>query len=182
MNHEDRRTAVRLYAEGKTTREIVAVLGFSRITITKYLRADGVNFRKRAPRRINDGLTKGQRFYRRHPEKARAKILWRGYGLTLDDYNKMLAAQNGVCDICKNPPKKEALAVDHCHKTGTIRALLCKACNRAIGNLFENPNYADRAAIYIRRFEHLITPHGVCKTYHSVIPFVNALQVAKAKT
>lgn len=44
-------------------------------------------------------------------------------------YDKMLAAQGGKCAICKRPPKSRRLAVDHDHKTGKVRGLLCFRCN-----------------------------------------------------
>lgn len=55
------------------------------------------------------------------------------YGITLEQYDSMLAAQNNVCAICKEPPGKQRLHVDHCHKTGQIRGLLCASCNIGIG-------------------------------------------------
>lgn len=59
--------------------------------------------------------------------------LKRTHGITLDQYNAMKLAQNGLCKICKNPPKgKRPLAVDHDHITGDIRGLLCYGCNRAL--------------------------------------------------
>lgn len=59
----------------------------------------------------------------------------------------MLAEQHGVCAICKMPEHKinhmtgkiDPLSVDHDHKTGDVRALLCNECNRALGNMREDP-------------------------------------------
>lgn len=61
--------------------------------------------------------------------------LKRLYGITLDDYNKMFATQNGCCIICgQHQTKKErSLAVDHDHLTGNVRALLCGGCNTQLG-------------------------------------------------
>lgn len=53
------------------------------------------------------------------------------YLLTIEERDAMAAAQHGLCAICNTPPAK--LVVDHCHSTGTIRKLLCSACNTAIG-------------------------------------------------
>ena len=56
----------------------------------------------------------------------------RQLGLSVEDYDAMLAAQGGVCAICGNPPKTRRLDVDHDHKTGKVRGLLCHRCNRAL--------------------------------------------------
>lgn len=64
---------------------------------------------------------------------ARRKNL-KQYGLTLEDYDVLLAEQNGVCAICKKKcATGKRLAVDHCHQTGAIRGLLCYRCNSHLG-------------------------------------------------
>lgn len=70
----------------------------------------------------------------------------RKYGITLDDYNSMLKEQNGLCAICRMPSTKidkrsnkvQRLNVDHCHKTGKVRGLLCIKCNHGIGYFNDN--------------------------------------------
>lgn len=60
----------------------------------------------------------------------RKKALKRYYNLTLEDYDKMLEQQKGVCFICGGVnPDGYRLFVDHDHQTGEIRGLLCRACN-----------------------------------------------------
>lgn len=71
------------------------------------------------------------------------------YGLTLDDYNVLLDAQDGQCAICPAKPSNRVLAVDHCHETGRVRALLCGACNLGLGNFRDNPERLRRAAEYL---------------------------------
>lgn len=69
------------------------------------------------------------------------------YGLTNADYSSMLEEQNHVCAVCKRPndqldprtQKHRALAVDHDHKTGRVRGLLCCRCNPAIGFAEDDP-------------------------------------------
>lgn len=65
----------------------------------------------------------------------RNKQLIRKYGITLEDYEVLLKNQGGVCGICGKPPKPDrALDVDHDHKTGKVRGLLCHNCNyRVLG-------------------------------------------------
>lgn len=70
-----------------------------------------------------------------------AQISWRfrtRYGITLDEYEAMLAAQGGRCAICGKQAGKRRLSVDHNHATGKVRALLCIGCNVAVG-YFELP-------------------------------------------
>lgn len=82
----------------------------------------------------------------------------RVYGITLDEYNKMLIDQNGVCKICKsswariNPKTKkpEQLCVDHCHKTKKVRGLLCSKCNSAIALLDDDISKLESAIIYLK--------------------------------
>jgi hypothetical protein len=50
--------------------------------------------------------------------------------MPLTEYEARLAAQGGVCAICGRPPKTRRLDVDHEHKTGAVRGLLCHRCNR----------------------------------------------------
>ena len=54
--------------------------------------------------------------------------------MTLEQFLELSEAQGGVCAICGKPPAKgKRLAVDHCHSTGVVRALLCNPCNVAVG-------------------------------------------------
>ena len=63
----------------------------------------------------------------------------RHYGMTLEQYDRMFEDQDGVCAICGGINKSgRRLYVDHNHKTGKIRALLCCLCNNLIGNAREN--------------------------------------------
>lgn len=63
-------------------------------------------------------------------KRAWARRLWAKYGITPEQYQKMLDRQGGLCDICYRPPKTLRLAVDHDHKTKRVRGLLCYTCNR----------------------------------------------------
>jgi len=59
----------------------------------------------------------------------------------------MLAAQDGVCAICKSAP---AAHVDHDHETGAVRALLCFNCNGGLGQFKDNPQALHAAAYYVQ--------------------------------
>ena len=87
-------------------------------------------------------------------KSRRARALRKTYGMTLEQYDVMLAAQNGVCAICQLPESQgENLAVDHDHDSKINRALLCRNCNIAIGNFKEDPDRVQRAVEYLRKWK-----------------------------
>ena len=71
-------------------------------------------------------------------EMQRRNHYKRKYGITVDEYEALLEAQGGKCKICGREPTKKRLHLDHCHKTGTIRGLLCSKCNAGLGLLGED--------------------------------------------
>jgi hypothetical protein len=86
----------------------------------------------------------------------RKSHLKRTYGMTLEEYDAMLAAQGGVCAICHQPrPEERALHVDHDHDTGAIRGLLCFTCNNALGDFRDSQQLFEAAAAYLDRDEEL---------------------------
>lgn len=62
----------------------------------------------------------------------------------------MLKKQGGGCAICGIKPNKKPLSVDHCHKTGKVRGLLCQKHNIAIGLFDEDLLLFDRAKQYLK--------------------------------
>jgi hypothetical protein len=88
-----------------------------------------------------------------HPERAkrtqRRHLLKKYYGLSERDYDAMVASQGGLCGLCRRPPGKRGLAVDHDHSTGRVRALLCDSCNVALGLMRDDPALLRAAANYI---------------------------------
>lgn len=83
--------------------------------------------------------------------QARIKRLKKWFNITLEEYERILAFQGGVCAICKQPSKSgKALAVDHDHKTGEVRGLLCPMCNRAIAAFRDNIDRLENAVTYFR--------------------------------
>lgn len=80
----------------------------------------------------------------------------RTYGISQEEYKKRVDVQNGECFICKtkhdpNIPHGR-LCVDHCHKTGEIRGLLCSTCNTALGNAKDDPKILRKLAAYLEKF------------------------------
>lgn len=85
--------------------------------------------------------------------KYRSEELKRRLGVTHNDYEIMLKDQNGVCKICKRfriASNKGHMVVDHCHKTGRIRGVLCNWCNRGIGLFEDNLEYLENAKLYLK--------------------------------
>jgi hypothetical protein len=99
----------------------------------------------------------------RNPErnKANRRALYRkhdlkkDFGLTIEEYDAMLAAQLGVCAICGREEtatyrgRIRQLAVDHDHETGKIRGLLCGQCNRGLGCFTDDSARLIAAATYL---------------------------------
>lgn len=69
------------------------------------------------------------------------------YGLTNDAFQAMLTDQQGRCAVCE---RERPLDIDHCHKQGHVRALLCGPCNRALGFLEDDPEIAEKAVAFLR--------------------------------
>lgn len=70
------------------------------------------------------------------------------YGITEEQYNQLHLTQKGKCAICK---QDASLYVDHCHKEGQIRGLLCCNCNTGIGLLKESKDNLERAIEYLKQ-------------------------------
>ena len=101
---------------------------------------------------------KAKEYYLDNTEKckklARNRDL-KKYGITLEDQEQMLREQNNKCAICGKEiflfgsSKKLTAHVDHDHKTGKVRGLLCNDCNRGIGLLKDNPLFLANAIKYL---------------------------------
>lgn len=93
--------------------------------------------------------------------KARKNLLSSMYNITEEDYSQMIFVQNGVCAICNLPEtiirngKIQNLSVDHDHKTGRVRGLLCAKCNYGIGYFMDNKDLLMRAIQYLSSNEEV---------------------------
>ena len=82
--------------------------------------------------------------------KQRDSYLKAKYGIGVKEYRRMLNAQHGKCAVCKKPPKNKnrSMSVDHDHKTGEVRGLLCYFCNyKVIGR--NDPESIKKLVLYI---------------------------------
>lgn len=87
---------------------------------------------------------------KQHRETRRKRQLMSKYGITPTDYNDLLQSQNNVCAVCGQPcPTGNHLAVDHDHKTGKMRGLLCVNCNMALGYVQDDPDLLRKLADYL---------------------------------
>ncbi len=75
--------------------------------------------------------------------------LFNTYGLTLSNYIELKCEQKGLCKLCGMINNGWALAVDHDHKTGKVRGLLCDNCNTGIGMLKDSPELLKKAINYL---------------------------------
>lgn len=74
--------------------------------------------------------------------------LRKDYGINGEDYDAMLAEQDGACAIC-GAESQASLDVDHDHDTGRVRGLLCRQCNVMLGFARDNATILRRAASYV---------------------------------
>lgn len=115
--------------------------------------------------------------YRAANPQVTHKARLRRYGLTPDDFARLMAAQGGKCAICSatvggGNGDGETLHVDHNHATGTVRGLLCSPCNVGLSRFRDNPMLLGAAIFYLAhppavaalRDEHLrmVTPCAGC--------------------
>lgn len=133
--------------------------------------ADEVNARTRAARAANpERFRANEKAYRdKHKEKRRLagraryyanpeyfaehgrKRRLKRFGLTPESYEALKEEQGRACAICRDPfPERPEPHIDHCHRTGRVRGLLCGKCNQAIGLLRDDPALIERASAYVR--------------------------------
>lgn len=130
----------------------------------KYLRSSNPNFAERQRQNRRAWELKNKERIKAHARKRAAdpycrqrdaatkrRALLARYGLTQQRYDAMLTAQRGVCAICMRPERTK-LHIDHDHKTGRVRGLLCFDCNhRIVGNVERDINLFGSAMAYLTR-------------------------------
>lgn len=107
-----------------------------------------------------DELARRRQKRRADQESARKAYHLKQYGLTVEDYERMIAEQGEVCAICHQPFDRP-LFVDHCHTHGHVRGLLCGPCNSAIGQMGDDPERLRSAADYLERTKAPVPPPGI---------------------
>jgi 5-methylcytosine-specific restriction endonuclease McrA len=113
---------------------------------------------------------RAQKKYRASPKGREAQARWNArrresgasrkwrltaiYGLTQEQVDAQFERQGCACAICGTTEPRgrhNVFHVDHNHKTGEFRGLLCDSCNRGIGYLKDNPELLQKAAAYVAR-------------------------------
>lgn len=114
-----------------------------------YRRAEYQLFRDEHIERTNEWHAKNRE---KHNEAMRLGQLRRKFGMTAEDYERLLTKQNGKCAICEgNCLTGRRLAVDHSHTTNQVRGLLCQNCNIGLGKFKDDPKRLVSAVGYLLR-------------------------------
>lgn len=104
--------------------------------------------------------------------------LKRRFGLSVEEYNVLVAMTDGLCGICRQPEVRDRrMCLDHDHKTGEIRGFLCSRCNLLLGNAGDNVEWLEKAILYLKSTKKLrtseqdppipmILPCPMCKEKH----------------
>jgi recombination endonuclease VII len=114
---------------------------------------DKINARQRTRYATDPGFRAAER---ERARKDRRRRICRTYGLTVEDYDAMLARQGNACWICRRRFRGTP-CIDHCHFTGWVRSLLCHGCNSGLGSFGDNPAFMFEACFYMQAWvQHLI--------------------------
>ena len=106
-------------------------------------------FARQNPERVKRYM---ERWLKNHPDERKVfsrNSRIRKYGIQPEIYYKLLYEQESRCAICRQEEKKRNLSIDHSHKTGKVRGLLCSNCNRGIGFLKDNVQSLKNAIQYL---------------------------------
>jgi len=111
-------------------------------------RRDCKDCKNAAARKIRiDEPERYAKYKKRHNEYLKEKR----YGISQDQFDKMLVNQNNMCKICGNEFKSTKDAhIDHCHNSDMVRGILCNGCNIAIGQFYDNTDIMDNAIKYLQ--------------------------------
>ena len=156
LTEEDEREIITLYKQGASLRYIAADFNIAPTTVSRTLRRRGVKTRRPGAPRMPGAHTRPVAEQRMATIKQRDKEarLQSQYGLSLNDVAKILDKQHGRCPICgKRLPRKYGpqMAIDHDHKTGKVRGILCHRCNQGLGFFRDNTQLLTNAIKYLTR-------------------------------
>lgn len=131
--------------EEKCCKRCQCVLPIDQFTRYKNATAEGVRNVCKACRYQQHDHGKAYRMSRNRVLKCR-------YGITLEDYERKLEEQSGRCAICETtePGGIGTFHVDHDHKTGAVRDLLCFSCNTVLGRFDDNIELLEKAIDYLK--------------------------------
>lgn len=106
--------------------------------------------------------------------ESRATYLKRTYGMTEDEYDTLSIVQGHRCALCRCVNKnrigeERPLVVDHSHRSGSNRGLLCDACNKGLGCFRDSQELLLRALVYLREHD------GPAMSYQSDVSVIDSL-------
>lgn len=84
----------------------------------------------------------------RKATNQRRHLVKKRYGLTLEAAEALVVASGGLCAICRREAEPN---IDHCHASGRVRGVLCRACNKGLGHFYDKPDLLRAAAAYLER-------------------------------
>lgn len=95
-----------------------------------------------------------QAYYARNRTKILAHVRAKKFGVTPEQFEAMLAAQDFKCAVCgtNDPGMNRDWCVDHNHTSGDVRGLLCNGCNKGLGHFKENIEALHGAISYLRKY------------------------------
>lgn len=136
----------------------------NRLRLNKLKREKNNSNDARAVRRIrysinpDEKIRRSRQYYHNNKAEIRKRNILKLYGIDESTYNSILESQGGGCAICGK--KNIRLAVDHCHKTGKVRGILCHTCNNGIGFLGDSISGLVKAYKYLKNFHEQQVSHG----------------------
>jgi hypothetical protein len=117
--------------------------------VCKDCRKEGVTTFRPAPHVGPRCVTHWRRYRKRVQQRSYDVHIQHAYGLTPDEYEWLYEFQGGHCALCPATGRTRRLSVDHNHKTGKVRGLLCRPCNDLFGRWRDDPAPFLRAIYYL---------------------------------
>lgn len=118
----------------------------------QYRRGKEADARKRSAewraKNREKGCESSRRWYHNNKDKWRQAMRKRNYGLSPSAFSELLSKQSNQCGICRACFVRTP-HVDHDHKTGKVRGLLCSGCNTGLGRL-ERPGFIEAVQQYLK--------------------------------
>lgn len=115
------------------------------------VRKIGDTYQTRDPNRVRRTIVDWRNENKDRIRSYKQRVWFKKYNLSIHERKQMIINQNNKCAICERDGEtlKKGLSVDHCHRTGKVRSLLCTHCNTGLGRYFDNPILLMKAARYI---------------------------------
>lgn len=134
-------------------------LPFSKFGAKSWKNKDGTTTRTKKSQ-CRDCINKSnlKRYHTRPKTKeahrqAAYRYMIKSYGMSLSDYENMAWDQQGYCYVCKSRPETKRLNIDHDHKTGKVRRLICDPCNQALGHVKDSVEHLKLLIDYLEEHQ-----------------------------